>query len=162
MDIKILKANIEDFPEIWEIFQLIVKPGDTVSFPPDITIEEAKKYWMSDGMYAYKAMLDGIIVGTYVLKPNFPGLGSHVANGGYMVHPEYQGKKIGYQMTVHSLEEAKRLGFKAMQYNLVVSTNIPAIKLYQKIGFKIVGTIPKAFNHLKLGYVDAYIMHRFL
>ena len=68
MDIKILKANIEDFPEIWEIFQLIVKPGDTVSFPPDITIEEAKKYWMSDGMYAYKAMLDGIIVGTYVLS----------------------------------------------------------------------------------------------
>ncbi len=79
-----------------------------------------------------------------------------------MVHPDYQGKKIVYQMVIHSMEEAKCLGFKAMQYNLVVSTNIPAIKLYQKTGFKIVGTIPKAFNHLKLGYVDGYIMYRFL
>ena len=79
-----------------------------------------------------------------------------------MVHPEYQGKKIGTQMTIHSLEEARRLGFKAIQYNLVVSTNISAVKLYQKMGFKIVGTLPKAFNHMQLGYVDAYVMHQFL
>ena len=162
MNLTIEAAAIEDFPMIWEIFRLIVQSGDTVSFSPDTTIEEAKKYWMSDGMHTYKAVLDDKIVGTYVLKPNFPGLGSHVANGGYMVHPEYQGKKIGTQMTIHSLEEARRLGFKAMQYNLVVSTNIPAVKLYQKMGFKIVGTLPKAFNHMQLGYVDAYVMHRFL
>ena len=162
MNLTIEAAATEDFSKIWEIFRLIVLPGDTVSFPPDITIEEAKKYWMGDGMYTYKAVLDDIIVGTYVLKPNFPGLGSHVVNGGYMVHPEYQGKKIGTQMTIHSLEEARRLGFKAMQYNLVVSTNIPAVKLYQKMGFKIVGTLPKAFNHMQLGYVDAYVMHQFL
>ena len=162
MNLTIEAAATEDFSKIWEIFRLIVLPGDTVSFPPDITIEEAKKYWMSDGMNTYKAVLDDKIVGTYVLKPNFPGLGSHVANGGYMVHPEYQGKKIGTQMTIHSLEEARRLGFKAMQYNLVVSTNISAVKLYQKMGFKIVGTLPKAFNHMQLGYVDAYVMHRFL
>ena len=129
MNLTIEAAATEDFSKIWEIFRLIVLPGDTVSFPPDITIEEAKKYWMSDGMNTYKAVLDDKIVGTYVLKPNFPGLGSHVANGGYMVHPEYQGKKIGTQMTIHSLEEARRLGFKAIQYNLVVSTNISAVKL---------------------------------
>ena len=162
MNLTIEAAATEDFSKIWEIFRLIVLPGDTVSFPPDITIEEAKKYWMSDGMNTYKAVLDDKIVGTYVLKPNFPGLGSHVANGGYMVHPEYQGKKIGTQMTIHSLEEARRLGFKAIQYNLVVSTNISAVKLYQKMGFKIVGTLPKAFNHMQLGYVDAYVMHQFL
>ncbi len=162
MNIIIQKATEEDFPAIWEIFQLIVKPGDTVSFSPETSYEEAKEIWMGDGHYVYKAMLDDVVVGTYNFKPNFSGLGSHVANGSYMVHPDYQGKKIGYQMVIHSMEEAKCLGFKAMQYNLVVSTNIPAIKLYQKTGFKIVGTIPKAFNHLKLGYVDGYIMYRFL
>ncbi|MBN2479596.1 MAG: GNAT family N-acetyltransferase [Parachlamydiales bacterium] len=162
MNLTIKLAVDEDFTKIWEIFRLIVKTGDTISFAPETTIEEAKKYWMNDGMHTYKAVIDNEIVGTYVLKPNFPGLGSHVANAGYMVHPDYQGKKISTQMIVHSLEEARRLGFKAMQYNLVVSTNIPAVKLYQKIGFKIVGQIPKAFNHLKLGFVDAYIMHRFL
>jgi ribosomal protein S18 acetylase RimI-like enzyme len=162
MNLSILKAEGEDFPMIWEIFKLIIEPGDTVSFPPNTTFEEAKKYWMNNGMYTYKAVINNEIVGTYVLKPNFPGLGSHVANGGYMVHPKHQGKKIGTQMTIHSLEEARLLGFKAMQYNLVVSTNIPAVKLYQKMGFKIVGTLPKAFNHLKLGFVDAYVMHRFL
>ena len=162
MNVIIQKATEEDFLAIWEIFRLIIKSGDTVSFPPDTSFEEAKDIWLGHGHYVYKAMLDGEVVGTYNFKSNFPGLGSHVANGSYMVHPDYQGKKIGYQMVMHSMEEAKHLGFKAMQYNLVVSTNIPAIKLYQKIGFKIVGTIPKAFNHLKLGYVDAYIMHRFL
>ena len=162
MNLTIEVAVDEDFPKIWEIFKLIIRQGDVISFPPNTSFEEAKKYWMGNGMYTYKAMLDGIIVGTYVLKPNFPGLGAHVANGGYMVHLEHQGKQIGTQMTVHSLEEAKRLGFKAIQYNLVVSTNIPAVKLYQKMGFKIVGHLPKAFNHKKLGYVDAYVMHRFL
>ena len=162
MNLTIKTATDEDFLEIWEIFRLIIQTGDTVSFPSNTSFVEAKKYWMADDMYTYKAVLDNKIVGTYVLKPNFPGLGSHVVNGGYMVHPEYQGKKIGRQMTTHSLDEARRLGFKAMQYNLVVSTNIPAVKLYQKMGFKIVGTLPKAFNHMQLGYVDAYVMHQFL
>ena len=162
MSISIQPAVMEDFPKIWEIFRLIIKPGDTVPFAPDTSFDEAKDIWMGHGHYFYKVMLEGIIVGTYNIKPNFPGLGSHVANGSYMVHPEHQGKKIGYQMIMHSLEEAKRLGFKAMQFNLVVSTNIPAIKLYQKVGFKIVGQLPKAFNHMQLGYVDAYVMHRFL
>lgn len=162
MNIIIKKATDEDFPAIWEIFHLIVKTGDTVSFAPDTTFEEAKDIWMGHGHYTYKAVLNGLVVGTYNFKPNFSGLGSHVANGSYMVHPDYQGKKIGYQMVTHSLEEAKRQGFKAMQYNLVVATNIFAIKLYQKVGFKIVGQLPKVFNHLQLGYVDAYVMHRFL
>lgn len=162
MIVTIKEATEEDFPAIWEIFRLIIKPGDTVSFSPDTTYDEAKEIWMGHGHYTYKAMLDGAIVGTYNFKANFPCLGSHVANGSYMVHPDFQGKKIGFQMVTHSLEEAKRKGFIAMQFNLVVSTNIPAVKLYQKLGFKIVGQLPKAFKHLQLGYVDAYVMHRFL
>jgi len=102
------------------------------------------------------------IVGTYVLKPNFPGLGSHVVNGGYMVHPDFQGKGIGTEILLHSLQQAKRMNFMAMQFNLVVATNIRAVELYERHGFKIVGQLPKAFNHIKLGFVDAYVMHRFL
>lgn len=162
MDVLIQPALPEDFPAIWEIFRLIIEPGDTTSFAPETSFDEAKEYWMSEGMHTYKAVKDGIIVGTYYLKANFPGLGSHVANGGYMVHPKWQGQGIGAQMVQHSLDEAKRLGFKAMQFNLVVATNMRAVKLYERFGFKIVGTLPKAFNHLKLGYVDAYVMHRFL
>lgn len=162
MNITIQPALAADWPKIWEIFHLIAQAGDTVSFPPDITAEETKEYWMGDGMYTYKAIKDGEIVGTYVLKANFPGLGSHVVNGGYMVHPQWQGKGIGSQMVQHSLDEAKLLGFKAMQFNLVVATNTRAVQLYERFGFKIVGTLPKAFKHLQLGYVDAYVMHRFL
>lgn len=117
---------------------------------------------MRHGHYIYKAMLDGTIVGTYIIRPINPGPGSHVANGIYMVHPDFQGKKIGFQIVSHSLKEAKSKGFEAMQFSLVVSTNIPVVKLYQKLGFKIVGQLPKAFKHLQLGYVDAYVMHRFL
>lgn len=162
VNILIQPALEEDFPAIWEIFRLIIASGDTVSFPPETTYEQAKEDWMSKKIHTYKAISDGVIVGTYILKANFPGLGSHVANAGYMVHPQWQGKGIGSQMVQHSLDEAKRLGFKAMQFNLVVATNTRAVKLYERFGFKIVGTLPKVFNHLQLGYVDAYVMHRFL
>lgn len=162
MNINIEKATLEDFPEIFEIFHIIVKTGDTVYFSPTTSFEEAKKQWMGDGIYTYKALLDKKIVGTYILKQNFPGLGSHVANGAYMVHPKYQKKKIGQQMVAHSLKELKRLGFKAIQFNFVVSTNIIAINLYKKFGFKIIGTSPKSCKHMKLGYIDVYIMHRFI
>lgn len=155
-------AQDEDWPMIWEIFHLIIKPGDTVTFSPNTSFGEAKKIWMNKDVYTYKATINNLIVGTYIIKPNFSGLGAHVANGGYMVHPDYRGKKIGYQMTVHSLNEAIHLGFKAMQYNLVVATNTSAVKLYERNGFSIIGTIPKSFNHQKLGYVDSYVMHRFL
>lgn len=162
MNILIQPALSEDFPAIWEFFRLIIASGDTVSFRPETTLEQAKEDWIGEGMRTYKAVTDGVIVGTYILKANQPGLGSHVANAGYMVHPQWQGQGIGAQMVQHSLDEAKRLGFKAMQFNLVVATNTRAVKLYERFGFKIVGTLPKAFNHLKLGYVDAYVIHRFL
>ena len=162
MSLKILKAEADDFPAIWEFFSLIVKQGDTVSFSPDITYDKAKKFWMQHDHYVYKAMLEGATIGTYVIRAIDPGPASHVANGIYMVHPDFQGKKIGFQIVSHSLREAKSKGFKAMQFSRVVCTNIPAVKLYQKMGFKIVGTLPKVFNHLELGFVDAYVMHRFL
>lgn len=162
MNILIQQALPEDFPAIWEFFRFVIASGDTLSFLPTTTFEQAKGDWMGEGIRTYKAVKEGVIVGTFILKANSPGLGSHVANAGYMVHPQWQGQGIGAQLVQHSLDEAKRLGFKAMQFNLVVATNTRAVKLYERFDFKIVGTLPKAFNHLKLGYVDAYVMHRFL
>lgn len=162
MELLIRKALDSDFSEIWKIFHAIVQKGDTYVFAPDISYEEAKSIWMGLGVFPYVAILDDEVVGTYIIKPNHTGLGSHVANGSYMVHEAHQGKRIGYKMGAHSLEEAKRLGFKAMQYNIVVATNENAIKLWEKLGFEIVGKLPKVFHHQQLGYVDAFVMHRFL
>jgi len=101
-------------------------------------------------------------VGTYLLKPNQPGQGSHVANCGYMVARAASGRGIGEAMCRHSLEEARRLGFRAMQFNFVVSTNTRAVALWKKCGFSVVGTVPQAFRHPTLGLVDAHVMHRLL
>lgn len=117
---------------------------------------------MGQGVFTCVAILDAKVVGTYIIKPNHIGLGSHVANGSYMVHQDHHGKKIGYKLGENSLEEAKRLGFKAMQYNIVVVANESAIRLWKKLGFEIVGQLPKVCNHQQLGYVDAFVVHRFL
>jgi ribosomal protein S18 acetylase RimI-like enzyme len=101
-------------------------------------------------------------VGTYILRPNRPGLGSHVSNASFMVCPSARGLGVGRAMGEHCLEEARRLGYRAMQFNFVVSTNEAAVKLWQRLGFTIVGTLPGAFRHRTLGFVDAYVMFRTL
>ena len=160
--IEIRRAQDSDFDGIWEIFHEVVQGGDTYVYPPDTTREQAHAFWMSKDLSTYVAILDGRIVGTYILKPNQIGLGSHVANAGYMVRRSASGKGIGAALCEHSLEEARRQGFLAMQFNMVVSTNQRAVALWQRMGFAIVGTLPKVFRHSRLGLVDAYVMHRTL
>jgi len=159
---EIRRALEADFEGIWEIFHEVVQGGDTYLYDPDTTKEQAYAIWMSKGLTTYVAVLDGQIVGTYILKPNHPGLGSHVANAGYMVKRGASGNGIGAALCEHSMEEARRQGFQAMQFNMVVSTNERAVALWQRMGFAIVGTLPKVFRHSRLGLVDAYVMHRFL
>ena len=158
----IKKALESDFDAIWPIFHRVVGQGTTYAYDPQTTREQAHSIWMSDGVTTYVASLEDQIVGTYILKPNQPCLGSHVANAGYMVAAEAQGKGIGRAMCEHSLEEARRAGFLAMQFNMVVSTNESAVALWQKLGFSIVGRIPQAFKHSEFGLVDTFVMHRFL
>jgi len=110
----------------------------------------------------YVAVEGEQIVGSYYLKPNQPGLGSHIANAGFMVAEGQSGKGIGRTMGLHALEEARRTGFQAMQFNFVVSTNTRAVALWQSLGFSIIGTVPQAYRHRMLGLVDIHIMHRFL
>jgi len=160
--IHIRKARESDFDAIWYIFHQVAQQATTYTYNPETTREEAHSIWMSGDVTTYVACLEDEVVGTYILKPNQPCLGSHVANAGYMVKADGQGKGVGRAMCEHSLEEARRAGFLAMQFNMVVSTNESAVALWQKLGFSIVGTIPKAFKHREFGLVDAYVMHRFL
>ena len=148
--------------EIWKIFHEVVSTGDTYVFDPAISREDALAYWMADATLTFVAIDGEQVVGTYILKPNHPGLGSHVANANYMVSGRRRGSGVGAAMCEHSIQEAKSRHFTAMQFNLVVSTNTGAIALWRKHGFNIVGTLPKAFRHRTLGDIDAFVMHRFL
>jgi L-amino acid N-acyltransferase YncA len=145
---------------IWTIFQAVIAPGDTYVFDPQMPRDEALAYWMRTGTHTYVLESDGRVVGTYVLRPNQPALGSHIANAAFMVSPAARGAGVGRRMAEHCLAEARRLGFRAMQFNFVVSTNEAAVRLWQQLGFQIVGTLPGAFRHSRHGFVDAHVMFR--
>lgn len=156
----IREATATDYDGIWEIFEIVIKTGDTYAFAPDTPKADLQKFWFAPGMTTFVAEENGRIVASYFIKSNQPGLGAHICNCGYMVHPNQRGKGIGRLLCEHSLQTAKQSGYKGMQYNIVVSTNTKAINLWKRCGFRITGTIPKGFDHQKLGYVDAYIMYR--
>ncbi len=156
----IREATDRDRDAVWEIFHAVVAGGDTYVFEPETPRDQALAYWFDRGTRTYVAESDGRVVGTYVLRPNRPGLGSHVANASFMVSPSARGLGIGRAMGEHCLDEARRLGYRAMQFNFVVSTNEPAVRLWKRLGFTIVGTLPGAFRHRTLGFVDAYVMFR--
>jgi ribosomal protein S18 acetylase RimI-like enzyme len=156
--VAIREASKHDCDTVWEIFRTVVAAGDTYVFAPETPREEALTYWFQPATRTYVAESEGRVVGTYILKPNQPGLGSHVSNAAFMVSPSARGLGIGRAMGEHCLEEARRLGYRAMQFNFVVSTNEAAVKLWERLGFTIVGTLPGAFRHGTRGFVDAYVM----
>lgn len=155
-------ATVADADAIWDIFHAVVASGDAYVFESDMTREAALAYWYRADTYPYVAEIDGVVLGSYIIRANQPGRGSHVANGSYMVSPATRGRGVGRKLGEHSLEEARRLGFRALQFNIVVATNEPAVHLWQELGFGIVGTLPGAFRHERLGYVDAHVMFRSL
>lgn len=160
--LEIRAATDGDFGGIWAIFREVVRAGDTYPFSPETTRDEAYDIWLAAPAATYVAVSDAGVVGTYYIKPNQPCLGAHVCNAGYMVAPGARGQGVGRAMCEHSLAEARRLGFTAMQYNFVVATNESAVRLWQDMGFRIIGTIPKAFKHATRGLVPAHIMYRSL
>ena len=158
----IREAYKADWPILWPMIRDIVRAGDTYAIPVDIDEAEAQKLWLEEPVKSYVAVEDGIILGTYKLNVNLAGPGNHVANCGFMVSPSARGRGLASNMCKHSEAEALKLGFKAMQYNMVVSTNSGAVRLWQKLGYEIVGTLPKAFRHPNQGYVDAHVMYKWL
>lgn len=155
-------ANTDDDDAIWAILRPTLTGGETYALPPAMTRDAALSYWRSPQHETFVAEQAGAIVGTYYLRANQQGNGDHVANCGYMTATAASGKGVARAMCEHSLDRARHRGFRAMQFNLVVSTNVRAVQLWQRCGFAIVGTLPEAFRHPRHGFVDAYVMFRAL
>jgi len=164
--IQIRRCEETDWPALWPLLRATFEAGDTYSFSPQSTEAEIHAAWMEAPRATYVVRegdaSDGPVLGTYFIKPNQPGLGSHVCNCGYVVAPEAQGQGLASAMCEHSQREALAMGFTAMQFNLVVSTNERAVRLWKRLGFEVVGVLPKAFRHLRLGLVDAFVMFKLL
>ncbi len=155
-------AVAADFSAMWPIFQEVVASESTYVFTADTSAADAYAYWFGPGVTSYVAEENGDVLAMYKLIANQAGLGGHVANASFMVAARAGGRGLGRQLGMHCLQEARAAGFLAMQFNFVVSTNAAAVKLWQSLGFDIVGTLPQVFRHRELGLVDAFVMHRFL
>ncbi|MEW8505828.1 MAG: GNAT family protein [Candidatus Thiodiazotropha sp.] len=150
-----------DWSRVWPIIEKVFRAGESYAFSPEISEREAYSAWIEIPRETYVATAgNGEVIGTYYLKPNQPGLGSHVCNCGYIVSEAARGKGVASAMCEHSQQAAEDAGFRAMQYNLVVSTNEGAIRLWKKLGFQVVGILPQAFNSKRDGYVDALVMYK--
>lgn len=161
---QIRPATAEDDDVLWALFQEVVRAGDAFAYDEGTRREEALSLWRGrgTGSVTYVAVLEGEVVGSYYVKPNQPGHGAHVCNAGYMVAGRARGRGVGRALGEHSLEEARRLGYRAMQFNFVVATNTPALELWKQLGFEVVGRLPQAFRHPREGLVDALVLYRLL
>jgi L-amino acid N-acyltransferase YncA len=148
-----------DWPGVWRLLEPAFRAGETFPHDPAISESEARALWVEQSQAVMVAIdATGVVVGTYYLRPNSLCLGAHVANAGYVVAEHFRRKGIGNRLCQHSLQTARQLGFRAMQFNLVVSTNTAGIRCWKRNGFRIVGTLPGAFRHIQRGYVDAFVM----
>lgn len=153
-------AQERDADSIWRILDPVLRAGETYALPRDWSRDEALAFWFLAGHEVFVAEDEGNVVGTYYLHANQRGGGAHVANCGYVTATDAAGRGVATAMCLHSLEHAAKRGFRAMQFNLVLSSNTRAVTLWQRLGFDIVGTIPAAFDHPRLGLVDAFVMYR--
>ena len=162
--LQVRRASAADWPRIWPIWHAVVARGDTYTWAPDTDQATAQALWLPpEPARTYLAVADGDrVVGTALLKPNQPGLGDHVANAAFMVAPAARGRGFGRALAQHVLAEARAQGYRAMQFNAVVSTNTAAVRLWRSLGFTILGTVPAGFRHPEHGLVDLHIMHRWL
>lgn len=158
---EIRPASADDIETMWAIFQAAIATEDALPFAGTFEAGTFRSHWFGV-QPALAAVLEGRVAGMYKMGANYPDLGAHVASATYVVDPRVQGRGIGRALVEHSLDRARSEGFLAMQFNYVVSTNAPAVELYRKLGFAVVGTLPAAFRHPALGLVDVYVMHRFL
>jgi ribosomal protein S18 acetylase RimI-like enzyme len=158
----IRKTIASDSDAIWKILEPVIRAGDTYTLPQDMSRQDALAYWNAPGHEVFVAEENGEVVGTYFLHANQRGGGAHVANCGYMTAPWATGRGVARAMCQHSLEHARARKFSAMQFNFVVSSNERAVRLWESMGFEVVGRLPRAFIHPTLGPVDALVMHRHL
>jgi L-amino acid N-acyltransferase YncA len=159
---QIRPATPEDRAAIWAIIGPVIRAGETYALDREMTEEEALAYWLAADKETFVAEEEGTILGTYCMRPNQAGGGRHVCNCGYITGAQATGRGVARQMCLHSLDHARAQGYRAMQFNFVVSTNVRAVRLWEQLGFEIVGRLPLAFNHPTRGYVDALVMFQVL
>mgnify|MGYP001102944924 FL=1 len=159
---EIREATEQDFDSIWPIFREIASTGETYAYDRSTPRDEAFELWMEYPRKTFVFEENGEILGTYYIVTNHSGPGDHVCNCGYMVSSNARGKGLATSMCEHSQEIAKLMGYKAMQFNFVASSNESAVRLWEKLGFESVGRLPKAFNHPGQGFVDALVMYKWL
>ncbi len=159
-DLVIRPATPADAPAIWEIIGATIRAGETYALPRDLSEEAALAYWLADDRETFVAEAAGEVLGTYYIRANQAGGGAHVSNCGYMTAAAATGRGVARAMCAHSLDHARARGFRAMQFNFVVSTNTRAVQLWQTMGFEIVGRLPRAFDHPSRGFVDALVLYR--
>jgi L-amino acid N-acyltransferase YncA len=159
---QIREARAGDAPAILEIILPIIREGTTYALDQDMSEAGALSYWMGADKETFVAEEDGVILGTYYIRPNQAGGGRHVCNCGYMTRASATGRGVARRMCEHSLAYAASRGFRAMQFNFVISTNERAVRLWQSLGFETAGRLPDAFLHPESGYVDALVMYRLL
>ena len=159
-DFLIRELESEDWPAVWSFLQPVFSEGETYAYPTDIQSNEAHYEWVEKARATFVVEAENDILGTYYLKANQPGQSGHVCNCGYVVSEKARGRVLAGAMCRHSQETASKLGFKAMQYNLVASTNTGALALWHKMGFATVGRLPGAFCSPSAGYVDAFVLFK--
>jgi ribosomal protein S18 acetylase RimI-like enzyme len=160
--LQVRPAQARDDDAIWGIIGPTIRAGETYALPRDMSRLDALSYWKSPGHEVFVAEQDGEILGTYYMRANQRGGGAHVANCGYMTATAASGRGVARAMCAHSLAHARARGFRAMQFNFVVCSNERAIALWRSFGFEIVGRLAQAFEHPRLGLVDAVVMYRML
>ncbi|MFD4127889.1 GNAT family N-acetyltransferase [Streptomyces globisporus] len=160
----IREATSEDWPAIWPFFHAIVSAGETLTYPLDLGEEDAEGWWFvpAPSRVVVAVDEDGTVLGTAKMNRNHMGNGSHIASATYLVDPAHSGRGVGRALCQYSVDWARAEGYRAMQFNAVVETNTRAVKLYQSIGFDVIGTLPEGFNHPTEGYVGIHIMHKAL
>lgn len=161
MEIRV--ATDEDWPSIYSFFTTIVEAGETYAYPEHLSSEQARGYWMTPPPgQTVVAVLDNDVVGTATMGPNRPGRGAHIATASFMVDPAHSGRGVGRALGAHVIAWARGAGYRGMQFNAVVETNIAAVRLWQALGFEILTTVPGAFNHRVHGYVGLHVMYQAL
>jgi ribosomal protein S18 acetylase RimI-like enzyme len=161
-DLRIRPADARDDHELWRVIEPTIRAGETYPLARDLAKADALAYWRSPQHEVFVAEREGVIVGTYYLRANNQGGGAHVANCGYIVAPQAMRRGVARAMCAHSMERARARGFRAMAFNFVIASNERAVRLWQSCGFVIVGRLPGAFEHPRLGFVDALVLHRML
>ncbi|HET6860924.1 MAG TPA: GNAT family N-acetyltransferase [Streptomyces sp.] len=157
----IREATLEDWPAVWPFFHEIVAAGETLTYPLELGEDDGRGWWYlaAPNRTVVAVDDDGTVLGTAKMNRNHQGNGSHIASATYLVDPKHSGRGVGRALVEHSVAWARAEGYRAMQFNAVVETNVYAVKLYESIGFKVIGTLPEGFDHPTKGYVGVHMMH---